>query len=152
MSLPPHLEIHLQKMRRFCAYQERSCFEIEQKLTRLGLVDSEIKQTLDCLKAENFINQSRFIEFYISGKARIKSWGEMKIKHGLRSHRIGDTEINLGLKTHFADKNKTALKQLINKKRSALESETDSYKKQAKIIRFALSKGYTLSDIMSNLS
>lgn len=139
------------KICRFCAYQERSIFEIKNKLSKNIKESSIIDEFINDLMDQNFLNEERFIESYISGKATIKGWGEYKIRNGLKAHQINENKISASLSKHFSDRNLLKLKELIVKKRGQLSSETDFMKKKAKLVRYCLSKGFSLTDILANL-
>lgn len=142
-------DLEFKKMCRFCAYQERSIFEIKKKLTANIKDRSKIDKIITGLIEQNFLNEDRFIESYISGKASIKGWGEHKIRSGLKAHQINDGKISLAFSHHFQDRNLPKLKDLLRKKKEQLRNETPSINKKAKIIRYCLSKGFSLSDIVS---
>jgi len=83
----------LQEMERFCAYQERSPFEIRKKLLRKGAPEEAILFCLKSLNEKNFLNEVRFVQSYIEGKSSIKKWGIHKIYAGLKAHRIPESLI-----------------------------------------------------------
>ena len=73
------------KLENFCAYQERSQYEVEKKLNTLKLISEDIKRIISHLNQNNFLNQGRFIEAYVSGKINQKRWGKRKNKGGAYS-------------------------------------------------------------------
>jgi len=74
----------LQEMERFCAYQERSPFEIRKKLLRKGAPEEAILFCLKSLNEKNFLNEVRFVQSYIEGKSSIKNGGSIKFTQDLR--------------------------------------------------------------------
>lgn len=139
----------LQEMERFCAYQERSPFEIRKKLMQKGVSEAHIQWCIKTLVEKNFLHEDRFVQAYIEGKSNIKKWGVNKITAGLRSHRIPDHLIQKNL-CHL-DK-KEDLKHLtawFEKKQLLLSNESDPRKKKQKMVRFLLGKGFPLDDILS---
>ena len=72
------------KAESYCAYQERSQQEIRNKLYDWGLHQQDVEQIISELISENFLNEERFAMAYTLGKFRIKAWGKLKIKQGLR--------------------------------------------------------------------
>jgi regulatory protein len=78
----------LQKLRKFCAYQERSPFEVERKLYSLKLPKERHDDVIASLMDENFLDEHRFAEAYVRGKLNQKYWAPMRIRMGLQEHRI----------------------------------------------------------------
>ena len=78
----------LQKLQRYCAYQERSPFEVERKLAQLGLPRERHEEVIATLMEENFLDEYRFAEAFTRGKLNQKHWAPMRIKMGLKEHRI----------------------------------------------------------------
>jgi regulatory protein len=92
-------EIHrlIIELERFCAYQERSPFEIKVKLRRKGATEIQVETIIQHLVAKNFLNEARFVEAYVQGKSSIKRWGAQRIKSGLIAHHISESIIDHSL-------------------------------------------------------
>jgi len=136
------------EMERFCAYQERSSFEIRIKLLRKGATEEQINLVIQQLTTNNFLNEERFVKAYVEGKQRIKGWGTQKIKSGLRAHNVSEALVAMGLNRIDAPLEKVQIQRWYEKKVNRLSREVEGPKKRAKIIRFLLSKGFTLDEIM----
>lgn len=106
----------LEKLRRYCAYQERAQGEVRQKAYELGLRENEIEQVLTQLIIEDFVNDERFARAYARGKFRIKQWGRIKIKLGLKSKNISDPCIRRGLSEIDEEEYLKVMGELIEKK------------------------------------
>ena len=52
----------LEKLKSYCAYQERSHYEVEKKLNSLGFFYDQMDTVVGCLIEENFLNEQRFVE------------------------------------------------------------------------------------------
>lgn len=139
------------EMERFCAYQERSSFEIKTKLHRKGAAEAQVERVLTHLISSNFLNEDRFVEAFVQGKSRIKQWGAQRIKSGLISHHIPEAVINRALSSLSKTENHAHLRRWIEKKESSLKHEAEGPKKRAKIIRFLLSKGFSLDEILKEV-
>lgn len=86
------------KAESYCAYQERSQFEIRNKLYEWGLHQKNVEEIISELIKLNFLNEERFALAYSLGKFRIKGWGKNKIRQGLKLKRIPDKLIIKSLK------------------------------------------------------
>ena len=78
----------LQKLQRYCAYQERSPFEVERKLQQIGLPRDRHEEVVAQLMEDNFLDEYRFTEAYTRGKLNQKQWAPLRIRMGLQEHRI----------------------------------------------------------------
>lgn len=84
----------LQKMQHYCAYQERSPFEVKRKLGLLKLPKERHEEVIATLMEENFLDEYRFAEAYTRGKLNQKHWAPKRIRMGLQEHRIPSVTIN----------------------------------------------------------
>ena len=50
----------IQRIRHYCAYQERAQQEVRDKLYELGMTKDEVEEIMSDLIAENFLNEERF--------------------------------------------------------------------------------------------
>jgi len=87
----------LEKIKRWCAYQDRSHFETFNKLKTYGVTATEAEEIMAELISHNFLNEERFARSFARGKFRIKHWGRYKILFELRKHKIPENIINIAL-------------------------------------------------------
>lgn len=142
------------KIESYCAYQDRSHFEVKNKLFSWGLGSDQIDQILAYLIENKFLDEGRFAESYVSGKLRIKHWGRIKIKQGLRLKQIPENIIQLAFKTIDLNEYFSILEKEIQKKQKDLSAEKDPWKKKAKVLRYAQSKGFEndlIFDVLASL-
>jgi len=137
------------KAESYCAYQERSQFEIRNKLYEWGLHQKDVDEIISELIEQNFLNEERFVMAYSLGKFRIKGWGKIKIRQGLKLKHIPDKLIVKSLKTIEDDDYVLMLKRILEKKSKTI-SEKDPFKLRYLLTRFAASKGYEL-DLIADL-
>ena len=128
-----------QKIEAYCAYQERCDFEVRQKLHSWNLHSEDVDILISDLISNNFLNEERFAEAFVSGKFRIKKWGRIKIKRHLKQKRISDYSINKAMSQIDEEEYLDTLKELAENKVVKGKSEWD---KKARIKRYLANKGY----------
>lgn len=138
------------KLEALCAYQERCQFEIDQKLISWKIPEDQRNELIADLISNNFIDEQRFAEAFVSGKFRIKRWGRIKITSYLKQKHISIYSIKKGLEEINLDEYWETLVVLASKKKIELDLKiTDNWEKKNKVFRFLQSKGYE-SDLISD--
>ena len=131
----------LNKIQKYCAYQERSHQEVRQKLYSCGLYKKDVEEILSQLIVSGFLNEERFAKAFAGGKFRIKKWGRTKIENELKHRGISAKCIQIGLKEIAeSDYRKTVTHLLKAKERSLTES--NPFKRRNKMAVFVIGKGY----------
>lgn len=137
------------KAESYCAYQERSQFEIRNKLYEWGLHQKDVEEIISELIQSNFLNEERFAMAYTLGKFRIKAWGKIKIRQALKLKRVPEPLIKKSLQAIDGDEYLDSLKRILEKKSKNIK-ESDPFKRRFLLSRYASSKGFE-SDLISDL-
>ena len=87
----------LQKIKAFCAYQERCHLDVKEKLLDFSLSVNEVDEIIAVLIEENYLNEERFAAMFAGGKFRIKQWGRVKISYELKLKQISAINIKKAL-------------------------------------------------------
>ena len=145
------LDEAIRKMEHYCAYQERSHYQVENKLRQMGMIPKTVDYILLHLIKEGFLNEERFARAYVRGKFYQNKWGKIKIIHGLKHHKIHPKLIEKALTEIDPLDYQQTLKALITKKQKEWTDKSIPLKKQ-KIIQYLSQKGYSFSDIYNNLT
>ncbi len=132
----------LQKIKHYCAYQERSHQEVKDKLYSFGLYKYEVEQLLSILIEENYLNEERYAIAFAGGKFRAKSWGRIKIKYELKQNGVSTYCISAALKAIDEKEYLTTLQKLYDAKKKTLSSEKNIFIKKRKISSYLLQKGF----------
>jgi regulatory protein len=131
----------LQKLKQYCAYQERSHSEAVQKLWDLGVRKAEHDDIIAALIEEDYLNEERFAVQYAGGKFRMKDWGKKKIYYALKEKQVSTYCINKALNAIPEDDYLKTLRQLAEKKYESLKGEQYMIR-QKKTTDYLLQKGY----------
>ena len=142
-------DIALKKMIHYCDYQERCKNEIFTKLDTFELDDDDRDFIINFLNDEGFINDERYCRSFVKGKLNLKKWGVNKIKLSLITKGIDREIIDEVLSEIDKDSYKEELVNLLKNKKI---NEDDPYKRKAKLIRYAVGKGYSINDVMEALN
>ena len=140
-----------QKIKHYCAYQERCHSEVRDKLYSFKLHRNEVEQLLTQLIEEDYLNEERFAIAHAGGKFRIKHWGKEKIKYALKQKHVSDYCIRKALASiSNADYNKTFF-SVADKKLATLKSEKNIFIKKRKMKDYLQQKGFEIKLISEYL-
>ncbi len=133
----------LQKLQRYCAYQDRCHQEVRSKLLDLGIYGDTLEEIIVELITEKFLDEERYARSYARGKFRIKRWGRNRIKRELKAKGVTDYCIRKGLTEIDEEEYGHALVDIINKKSEALrQKESNVFLRNKKVAEYAMSRGY----------
>lgn len=131
----------LQKLRQYCGYQERSHYEVQQKLYGLGIRKQDHDEIIAALVEEDYLNEERFAKAFAGGKFRMKDWGRKKIYYALKEKRVSEYSIKQAIKEIDEEEYRKNLLELAEEKYAALKHEQYLIRKR-KTIDYLLQKGY----------
>jgi len=138
-----------EKLKSYCAYQERCESEVLNKLNKTFLSQPEKEKLIGELKTQNFLDNVRFAEAFTSGKFKIKGWGKQKIRVGLKAKQLSEELINNALDKLDFDEYSIRLKEIALKKWRLFGYKKDHNTRQ-KLFRFLYGKGYE-SDLINEV-
>jgi regulatory protein len=131
----------LQKIKHYTAYQERSHYEVKEKLYSFSLRKAEVEEIISTLISENYLNEERFAVHYASGKFRIKNWGRNKIKYELQQKRVSPYCVKKAMGAIDEKEYRSTLENLAAKKWASLKGE-QHLSRHAKTQSYLMQKGY----------
>lgn len=131
----------LQKLKQYCAYQERSHSEVQQKLWDLGVWRQEHDGIIAALIEEDYLNEERFAVAFVGGKFRMKDWGRKKIYYALKEKKVSEYIIKRAMKEIPDEAYSNVVQELAEKKYALLKNEQYMVRKK-KTMDYLLQKGY----------
>ncbi len=132
-----------QKVKQYCAYQERCHLEVKEKLYTYGLPKQQVEELLSRLIEEDFLNEERFAIQFAGGRFRMKQWGRVKIKYELKQKQVSEYCIKKALNQIEEEEYVKILQQLANKKWTGIsERESDKFTRMSKTTGYLLQKGF----------
>jgi len=143
----------VEKMKKFCAYQERSQQEVRQKLYQSAIKGEEAEFVIGELIRENYLNEERFARAFARGKFRMKQWGKIRIRMELLHKGVSEPCIRKGL-SEISDRDYRKTAEVVLKKLSG-GVIPDSKKEAWKLLSKMRSKGFEpelLQSIIKDIS
>ncbi|HEX6335052.1 MAG TPA: regulatory protein RecX [Flavisolibacter sp.] len=131
----------LQKLRHYCAYQERCHSEVSQKLRQLGIAAGEHAPIIASLIEDNYLDEERFAIQFAGGRFRMKHWGRRKIEHALQQKQVSAYSIGRALKSIPEQDYLGKLHMLADQKYTAL-NDTPVHTRKNLTVSYLLYKGY----------
>ncbi len=142
-----------QKLKHYCAYQDRCHSEVKEKAYSFGLKKSDVEELLSKLIEEDCLNEERFAKLFAGGKFRIKQWGRVKIKNELWQKRVSAYCIKKAMNEIKEEEYLITLNKLAKKKWASIKGTGNNhFVKMTKTRDFLLQRGYeseTISRILS---
>ncbi len=147
MKRKPTAEEMLVRMAELCAGAEQCSGDIRQKILKQGFSIEEADKMLAYLRANKYIDDSRYARAYAVDKVRFSGWGKMKVKMGLRVKGMSDSVIAQAL-DYIPEKDyvEVLYKVLLAKARSL---DLREVKERQKLYRHLVSRGFESQLIIS---
>lgn len=130
-----------QQAAHYCSYQERTEQEVRAKLQALGIAQQEADQVIQALKAENFLNEERYVAAFIRGRFLGKHWGKRKLFVALTKRGVAPALIQKGLASIKEADYLQTLREVATQKKQYLVG-ADLQQDQQQLMRYLLQKGY----------
>jgi regulatory protein len=140
----------LQKLRHYCAYQERCHSEARDKAYGYGLRKTDVEELISSLIQDDYLNEERFAIQFAGGRFRMKQWGRVKIRYELKMKQISDYCIKKALKEIPDDDYEATLQKLAEDKKRTLKSEKNIFIKKRKLQDYLRQKGFE-SDLIAGV-
>jgi regulatory protein len=141
----------LVRLQNLCSRSEKCIYDIKLKLQKWEIEPAESEKIIASLQKNGFVNEDRYAEAYVKEKLNMAKWGRQKIIQSLKAKQVPLSLISKTLSNTDGDKYKVNLLELLKKKNMSIKSESECNRK-AKLLRFALSRGYEYELVMELLS
>jgi regulatory protein len=132
-----------QKLKHYCAYQDRCHAEVKTKAYSLGMKKADVEELTSRLIEEGCVNEERYASGFAGGKFRMKQWGKIKIRTELKRRRISEYCIAVALAEIDQNKYRETLQKLAVKRWVSVKGPgTNLFTKMTKTRDYLLQKGY----------
>ena len=131
----------LDKMAKYCAYQERCVKEVRDKLKTYEIPQQERDKLLEYLLDNRFVNDERFAKSFVRGKVNQSGWGVNKIRFHLIQKGIAKDIINEALGQNDEEAYRQRLVDILKTKSRTVKAASD-FEKKRKLAAYAMQKGF----------
>lgn len=140
----------LAKSAALCSISEKCISDIQKKLVSWGINHEEGERIIARLLQEKYIDENRFARFFVKDKHRFAKWGKAKITHALNEKGISKENISEALEQIEEEEYSDQLETLLNAKLKSIKYKNE-YDAKAKLIRFAIGRGFEYEAITTAL-
>jgi len=131
----------LEKMAKYCAYQERCVKDVAEKLRTYPLSEQDQETILAYLLDNRFVSDERYAKSFVKGKINQSGWGGNKIRFHLTQKGIDKELIDQALGQTDEDVYRQRLVEILRAKAKTVKAEND-YERKRKLAAFALQRGF----------
>lgn len=136
----------LSKAMALCSKSEKCIWDIQQKLNDWGVEPAEAQKIIKNLIAEKFIDEERYVRFFVRDKFVFNQWGKVKIAFMLKSKKVPASLIEEALRGIDHEAYLDLLVKLLGDK-SKKTKFVNEYDRKVKLVRFAQSRGFEFDTI-----
>ena len=131
----------LDKMAKYCAYQERCVKDVKDKLKTYDITQESKDEIMAYLLDNRFVNDEQFARSFVRGKLNQSGWGVNKIRFHLMQKGIGKEIIDEALGQTDEEVYRQRLIDILRTKAKTVKAENDFVKKR-KLAAYAMQKGF----------
>lgn len=131
----------LDKMAKYCAYQERCVKDVKDKLKFFDIPEEAKAEILDYLLDNRFVDDERFTKSFVKGKVNQSGWGMNKIRFHLMQKGIAKELIDEALGQTDEEVYRQKLIDILKTKSKSVKAASD-YEKKRKLAAYAMQKGF----------
>ena len=134
----------LDKMAKYCAYQERCVKDVTDKLKTFKISEKDREDILNYLIDNRFVDNERFAKAFVRGKINQSGWGLNKIRFHLMQKGIAKEIIYEALEAFDQEVYHQRLVEVLKTKAKTVKAAND-FEKNRKLAVYAIQKGFEAS-------
>ena len=131
----------LDKMAKYCAYQERCVKDVKDKLKTFDIPQEERDKIMAYLLDNRFVNDERFSKSFVRGKVNQSGWGLNKIRFHLIQKGIAKELIDEALGQTDEEMYRQRLTDILTTKAKTVKAASE-FEKKRKLAAYAMQKGF----------
>ena len=131
----------LDKMAKYCAYQERCVKDVAEKLKSFDISEKDREEILHYLTDNRFVDDESFARAFVRGKINQSGWGLNKIRFHLMQKGISKELIDEALQAFDEEMYRQRLIEVLTTKAKTVKAAND-FEKKRKLAAYAIQKGF----------
>lgn len=148
----------LDRLRRLCSLREYCTSDIHSKASAAWLracpddtggAAAFARKAVESLSEDGYVDDLRYASAFARDKSSLAGWGTVKIRYALSAKRIDADIISSALREIDSGKASDRLRRLLEGK---IRQIGDAPDRRLKLLRFALSRGYSYDEVSEILS
>ena len=129
-----------------CAQAEHCQWEMLEKMRRWEVSEDAQARIMARLVKERYVDDERYARAFVKDKVRYNKWGRRKVEQALWQKHIDEAIRQRTLDEVDDEEYLDVLRPLLKQKRKSIKASSD-YELNQKLVRFALSRGFTFDII-----
>ena len=130
------------QLAQLCARSEHCQHDMLEKMRRWDMSEDAQARVMQRLVSERYVDDERYARAFVHDKIRYNKWGRRKVEQALWQKRIDDDIRQQVLSEVDDEEYLSVLRPLLKQKRRSTKADSD-YELNQKLMRFALSRGFT---------
>ena len=130
------------QLAQLCARSEHCQYDMLEKMRRWEMSEEAQARVMQRLISERYVDDERYARAFVYDKIRYNKWGQRKVEQALWQKHIDDDIRQRVLSEVDDEEYLSVLRPLLKQKRRSTKAGSD-YELNQKLVRFALSRGFT---------
>ena len=129
-----------------CSQAEHCSYEMTEKMRKWQISDEAQARIMQHLVEERYIDDERFCRYFVKDKIRYNKWGRRKVEQALWAKHI-DSNISKAILDEVDDEEYINILRPMIKSRRKQMKDMSEYEANARLMRWAIGRGFTFDII-----
>lgn len=129
-----------------CSQAEHCSYEMTEKMRKWQISDEAQARIMQHLVEERYIDDERFCRYFVKDKIRYNKWGRRKVEQALWAKHI-DSDISKAILDEVDDAEYINILRPMIKSRRKQMKDMSEYEANARLMRWAIGRGFTFDII-----
>lgn len=135
-------DVLFNRMAWLCSRREYCSRGVLDLLRRKGVTGEEAAAVLERLRSERYVDDARYARAFARDKAALSGWGPRKIAFALSAKGIVPDVVKAALEEVDEGESARRMREVVEVKWRSVKATT-TFERRQKVLRFALSRGYS---------
>ncbi len=135
-------DVLFNRMAWLCSRREYCSRGVLDLLRRKGVTDEDAAAVLERLRSDRYVDDARYARAFARDKAHLAGWGPRKIAFALSTKGIASDAVKAALEEVDEGESARRMREVVEVKWRSVRATT-TFERRQKVLRFALSRGYS---------